>query len=160
MRTILCRRGKGEEALARMRELMAKLKLTVNRCHSLGGRPRSGRRSCQKRRALAHSHRSAGSCGSIEPTRFSRRHPLEPRRGNRSLLRGTSRWSTRSLPRAAHECKELNVACWPFSATKWPDVLSRREQTWRPIRRRPFLTRSGKKQPGSICRSLPSDRRY
>ena len=111
MRTILCRRGKGEEALARMRELIGKLKLTVNRCHSLGGRPRSGRRSCQQRRALAHSHRSAGSCGSIEPTRFSRRHPLEPRRGNRSLLRGTSRWSTRSLPRATHECNELNVAC-------------------------------------------------
>ena len=66
---ILFLRGKGEEALARMRELMAKLKLTV--------RPRSGRRSCQKRRALAHSHRSAGSCGSIEPTRFSRRHPLD-----------------------------------------------------------------------------------
>jgi RNA-directed DNA polymerase len=30
MRTILCRRGKGEEALAWMRELMGKLKLTVN----------------------------------------------------------------------------------------------------------------------------------
>jgi hypothetical protein len=30
MRTILCRRGKGEEALARMRQLMGKLKLTVN----------------------------------------------------------------------------------------------------------------------------------
>jgi hypothetical protein len=29
MRTILCRRGKGEEALARMRELMGKLKLTA-----------------------------------------------------------------------------------------------------------------------------------
>jgi hypothetical protein len=112
MRTILCRRGKGEEALARMRELMGKLKLTVNRCHSLGGRPRSGRRSCQQRRALAHSHRSVGSCGSIEPTRFSRHHPLEPRRGNRSLLRGTSGWSTRSLRRAGHECNELNVACW------------------------------------------------
>jgi hypothetical protein len=27
---ILCRRGKGEEALARMRQLMGKLKLTVN----------------------------------------------------------------------------------------------------------------------------------
>jgi hypothetical protein len=30
MRTILGRRGKGEEALARMRQLMGKLKLTVN----------------------------------------------------------------------------------------------------------------------------------
>jgi len=42
---ILCRRGKGEEALARMRELMGKLKLTVNRCHSLGGRNRRAARA-------------------------------------------------------------------------------------------------------------------
>jgi hypothetical protein len=30
VRRILCKRGKAEEALTRMRELMSKLKLTVN----------------------------------------------------------------------------------------------------------------------------------
>jgi hypothetical protein len=56
---ILCRRGKGEEALARMRELMGKLKLTVTRCHSLGGRNRRAARAGDRQRVLNQTRQSA-----------------------------------------------------------------------------------------------------
>jgi hypothetical protein len=66
---ILCRKGKAEEALQRLREIMGKLKLTVNEEKTIDARarrPPGEPRGCFWGRMALKAHRSAGDGAAFE----------------------------------------------------------------------------------------------
>jgi RNA-directed DNA polymerase len=78
---ILCRRGKAEEALTRMRELMSKLKLTVNEEKT---------RICRSRKGSSTSWATRlGGC--------TRRRPARPIWATGHQRRASGAWSKRSM---------------------------------------------------------------